>query len=53
MKYTSAEANKLLNSLNVEHENLLAKERMSLEFTAATCENLEDARPAYEYESLL
>ena len=49
MMYTSAEANKLLNGLNTEHDMLLHKELDCREFTAATCENLEEARPEYDY----
>ena len=52
MLYTSAEANKLLTALNTEHETLRNKEDMSLEFMAATCENPEDARPAYDYDAV-
>ena len=36
MKYTSAEANKLLGSLNTDHDMLLHKELACREFTAAT-----------------
>ena len=49
MMYTSAEANKLLSGLNTEHDMLLRKEQDSRAFTAATCENLEDARQEYDY----
>lgn len=53
MLYTSAEANKLLNGLNSEHERLLKKERAGCTFTAATCENIEDVRPDYDYGCVL
>ena len=49
MKTTSAEANKLLRKLNDERLTLLEKETQNQVFTAATVENLEDARPAYSY----
>ncbi len=50
MKMTSAEANKLLRSLYDEQKNMLHNEKESATFVAATVENLEDARPEYEYE---
>ena len=49
MKITSAEANKLLRKLNDERCALLEKEMQNHIFTAATVENIEDARPAYSY----
>ncbi len=49
MKCTSAQANKILMKLKDERENLLALERQSRTFIAATTENPEDARPAYDY----
>ena len=49
MKITSAQANKLLRKLNEERTALLEKEMQNQIFTAATVENLEDARPAYSY----
>ena len=52
MKYTSAEANKLLRKLQDERLDLLQAERDSKSFIAATTEKLEDARPAYDYESV-
>ena len=50
MKLTSAEANKMLNKLNADRDALLEMERQSQIFTAATVENVEDARPEYSYE---
>lgn len=52
MKLTSAEASKLLNSLNAEKKMLLNKEEQSCVFIAATCENLEDACPEYSYSDM-
>ena len=49
MKITSAEANKLLRKLSDERCALLEKEMQNRVFTAATVENIEDARPAYSY----
>ena len=49
MKYTSAEANKLLRSLNEEHETLINQEDNGKTFVAATIENIEDVRPEYDY----
>ena len=48
MKYTSAEAAKLLRRLNEEHEALLELERQSSSFVAAVSEDIESVRPAYE-----
>ena len=47
MKYTSAEANKLLKKLNDEYAALLDREKRSREFRAAMGEDLESVRPAY------
>ena len=44
MKYTSAEAAKLLRRLNEEHEALLELERQSASFVAAVSEDLESIR---------
>ena len=51
MKLTSAEANKLLRKLNDDHGALKQMEAESRIFVAATTENLEDARPDYDYEA--
>ena len=48
MKYTSAEAAKLLRRLNEEHGTLLELERQSSSFVAAVSEDLESIRPAYD-----
>jgi len=52
MNYTSAQANKLLKKLQEEHEDLLNTERQSYFFVAATTEDIEMARPAYDYEKV-
>lgn len=49
MRYTSAEANKLLRKLNEEREALLAKEQKSCTYLAAMGEDLESVRPEYDY----
>lgn len=49
MQCTSAEANKMLKKLYQDRADLLQQETESCTFTAATVENLEDARPAYDY----
>ena len=49
MKYTSAQANKLLKQLQEERYLLLTSERQSSTFVAATTEDPETARPAYSY----
>ena len=49
MKYTSAEANKLLRALNEEHDNLINQEDNGKTFVAATIENIDEVRPDYDY----
>ena len=49
MKYTSAEAAKLLRKLNEEYQALVEREQKSAVFTAAVDEKLEDVRPAYDF----
>jgi len=49
MKYTSAEANKLLKKLNEEHDYLLRIEGISSTFTAASTEDENSVRPDYDY----
>ena len=49
MKYTSAEANKLLRKLQEERETILLRDRNSRSFIAATVEDPEAARPSYDY----
>lgn len=50
MKYTSAEAAKLLRKLNETHAAFMSREEQNTVFVAAIEEILEDARPAYNYE---
>ncbi len=50
MKYTSAEAAKLLRKLNEEKTALELKEEKSNIFVAAVGEDIESVRPAYDYE---
>ena len=52
MLYTSAEAAKLLRKLNDEKISLENNERQSCVFKAAITENLEDARPLYDYSKM-
>lgn len=49
MKYTSAEAAKLLRKLNEEKSALSEMERQSKEFVASLGENPDDVRPVYDY----
>lgn len=49
MKYTSAEAGKLLKKLIDEHDSLLLRENMGKEFLAAVGEDLESVRPDYDF----
>lgn len=49
MKYTSAEATKLLRKLNNEKAALLAKEEKRRYFFAAVGEDVESLRPEYDY----
>ena len=48
MKYTSAEAAKLLRRLNEEHDAVLQMERQSNQFVAAVSEDLESVQPDYD-----
>ncbi len=50
MKYTSAEAAKLLRALNEQHDMLLSRESQSSTFVAALSEDIESVRPEYDYE---
>lgn len=52
MKYTSAEAAKLLRQLNEERDNLLYAESQARTFVAATTEELDSVRPAYDYAAV-
>lgn len=49
MKYTSAEAAKLLRKLNEEHNNMKSEENLTKEFVAAVGEDIEEVRPTYNY----
>ena len=49
VKMTSAEANKYLKKLNDERVSLLRREQEGSSFIAAVGEDLEAARPAYDY----
>ena len=49
MRYTSAEANKLLKQLKDEFDSLRAEEEQTCVFTAATVENVDDVRPEYGF----
>ena len=49
MLYTSAEAAKLLRRLNDEKVSLESQEAQSSTFRAAITEDIENARPAYDY----
>ena len=49
MLYTSAEANKLLKKLNDQYLDLRNQEEKTKTFNAATMEDVEAVRPAYDY----
>lgn len=49
MKYTSAEAGKLLKKLNDEHASILLREENGKEFLAAVGEDIESVRPDYNF----
>ena len=50
MKLTSAEANKMINQLRDEYRLILDQEMNVQSFIAATTENIDDARPPYNYK---
>ena len=52
MKYTSAEASKLLKQLQEERKNLLDIESKCYTFIAATTEDIEKARPEYDCDEV-
>ncbi len=52
MKYTSAEAAKLLRQLNEDYNAVLAMEIQSREFLASVGEDVESVRPAYDYTQI-
>ncbi len=49
MKYTSAEAAKLLRQLNEDYAAVLTMEAQSREFLASVGEDVESVRPVYDY----
>lgn len=49
MKYTSAEAGKLLKKLNDERASILLREENSKDFLAAVGEDIESVRPGYDF----
>ncbi len=49
MKYTSAEAGKLLKKLKEEQESILLCEQNGKEFLAAVGEDVESVRPEYDF----
>mgnify|MGYP004644318795 FL=1 len=49
MKYTSAEANKLLRKLNDEKTSVMYREENGKEFLAAVGEDIESVRPKYDF----
>ena len=51
MELTSAQAAKKLRKLNEQLKYLLDLEQASADFVASVDENLEDARPEYDYEA--
>ncbi|MCR5066979.1 MAG: hypothetical protein K6A14_02830 [Erysipelotrichaceae bacterium] len=51
MKYTSAQANKLLRKLNEDYAALAQNEKDSYLFIAALSEDPESVRPQYDYAS--
>lgn len=51
MKYTSAEANKLLKTLQDELATVRSLEEQGKEFIAAMGEDVESVRPAYDFDA--
>lgn len=52
MKYTSAEAGKLLKKLNDEQRSILLREINGKEFLTAVGENIESVRPDYDFVAI-
>lgn len=50
MLYTSSEANKLLTAIKQEIDLITAEEEQVKTFVCATVENVDDVRPAYDYD---
>ena len=51
MKYTSAEAAKLLRTLTDERDALYSREDLCSTFVAAISENIDSVRPEYDYNA--
>lgn len=49
MKYTSAEAAKILRQLNEDYSSLINMELEKMDFLAAVGEDIESVRPIYDY----
>ena len=49
MRYTSAEANKLLKALELRRNTIKKKEEKAASFQAAANENIEELRPEYDF----
>lgn len=49
MKYSSAEANKLLKALENKKNNILRREDKASKFKVSSTENVEDLRPEYDF----
>lgn len=49
MKLTSSQASKLIRRLKEEYDTIIAEEKESRSFVAAIQENLDDARPLYDF----
>ena len=49
MKYTSAEAGKLVKKLNDEQSSIILREENGKEFLAAVGEDIESVRPGYDF----
>ena len=52
MKYTSAEANKLLKALETKRDSLRSIEEKSANFVISVGENVEEVRPEYDFHSI-
>ena len=52
MKYTSAEANKLLKALETKRNSLLSIEEKSSNFVISVGENVEEVRPEYDFHGI-
>ena len=49
MKYTSAEANKLLKALESKLRKIRAREEKARYFNVSSAENIEELRPEYDF----